>query len=71
MAERKPVRQRALQLEYRFDRLLPDKLAQVYQVLVPDQALADWESALGSTSASLGGPVGLTPTEHASLSWTH
>jgi len=24
-------------LEYRFDRLLPDKLAQVYQLLVPDQ----------------------------------
>jgi hypothetical protein len=23
-------------LEYRFDRLLPDKLAQVYEVLVPD-----------------------------------
>ena len=25
-----------LQLEYRFDRLLPDKLAHVYQLLVPD-----------------------------------
>jgi hypothetical protein len=30
-------RQRALQLEYRFDRLLPDKLAHVYQLLVPDR----------------------------------
>src|SRR5260370_13197046 len=31
------IRQRALQLEYRFDRLLPDKLAHVYQLLVPDR----------------------------------
>ena len=37
MGEPKPVRRRALQLEYRFDRLLPDKLAQVYQLLVPDK----------------------------------
>ena len=37
MAEPGPVRQRALHLEYRFDRLLPDKLAQAYQVLVPDK----------------------------------
>ena len=37
MAEPKPASRRALQLEYRFDRLLPDKLAQVYQALVPDK----------------------------------
>src|SRR5712691_11983964 len=37
VAEPKPTSRRALQLEYRFDRLLPDKLAQVYQALVPDK----------------------------------
>ena len=37
MGEPKPIRQRNLQLEYRFDRLLPDKLAQAYQLLVPDR----------------------------------
>ena len=34
---RNQIRQRTLQLEYRFDRLLPDKLAHVYQLLVPDR----------------------------------
>jgi len=38
LGEPKPIRQRALQLEYRFDRLLPDKLTHVYQLLVPDSA---------------------------------
>ncbi len=37
MGEPKTNRQRALQLEYQFDRLLPDKLTQVYQLLVPDK----------------------------------
>jgi len=37
VAEPKPVPQRTLQLEYRFDRLLPEKLAQAYRVLVPDK----------------------------------
>jgi hypothetical protein len=37
VGEPKPSRQRAVQLEYRFDRLLPDKLAHVYQLLVPDK----------------------------------
>ena len=37
VAEPKPVRTRALAWEYRFDRLLPEKLAQVYRVLVPDK----------------------------------
>src|SRR5215469_4851920 len=37
VGEPKPVRQRNLQLEYRFDRLLSDKLAQAYQLLVPDR----------------------------------
>ena len=32
VAEPKPIRATHLQLEYRFDRLLPDKLAQAYQV---------------------------------------
>ena len=37
MGEPKPIRQRTLQLEYRFDRLLADKLAHVYELLVPDR----------------------------------
>jgi hypothetical protein len=37
VGESKPVRQRNLQLEYRFDRLFSDKLAQAYQLLVPDR----------------------------------
>ena len=37
MGEPKPNRHRTLQLEYRFDRLLSDKLAHVYQLLVPDR----------------------------------
>ena len=37
MGEPKPIRRRSLELEYRFDRLLPDKLAHVYQLLVPDK----------------------------------
>ena len=40
MAEAKPLPPRSLQLEYRFDRLLSDKLAQVFQLLVPDQRRA-------------------------------
>ena len=37
MGEPKPNRPRTLQLEYRFDRLLSDKLAHAYQLLVPDR----------------------------------
>ncbi len=37
MGEAKSSRQRTLQLEYRFDRLLSDKLAHVYELLVPDR----------------------------------
>ena len=37
MGEPKSSWHRALQLEYRFDRLLADKLEQVYQLLVPDR----------------------------------
>ena len=37
MAEPKPAQPRTVQLEYRFDRLLAEKLAQAYQVLVPDK----------------------------------
>ena len=37
MAERRPLR-RKLQFQHLFDRLLPDKLEQVYQLLVPDHA---------------------------------
>jgi hypothetical protein len=37
VGEPKSTWQRTLQLEYRFDRLLPDKLAPVYQLLVPDR----------------------------------
>ena len=34
---RRPTRRHALQLEYRFDRLLAVKLEQVYQLLVPNK----------------------------------
>src|SRR5262249_23233173 len=37
VGEPKPVRQRNLRLEYRFDRLLAGKLSQAYQLLVPDR----------------------------------
>ena len=37
MAERRPLRCK-LQFQYRFDRLLPDKLEQAYQLSVPDHA---------------------------------
>lgn len=40
MAEARPLPPRSIQLEYRFDRLLSDKLAQVFQLLVPDQRRA-------------------------------
>ena len=36
MADRPPV-QRTLHLEYRFDRLLPEKLVQAYELLLPDK----------------------------------
>src|SRR5215471_6986674 len=37
MASRPPERQRTLRLEYQFDRLLAEKLAHAYEVLVPAQ----------------------------------
>ena len=37
MGEPKPTRPHILKLEYRLDRLLPEKLAQAYQLLVPEQ----------------------------------
>ena len=40
MAEPRALSARALQLEYRLDRLWPDKLAQAYQLLVPDRRRA-------------------------------
>lgn len=36
MADRSPV-QRTLHLEYRFDRLLAEKLVQAYELLIPDK----------------------------------
>lgn len=36
MADRPPV-QRTLVLEYRFDRLLAEKLVQSYELLIPDR----------------------------------
>ena len=36
MADRPPV-QRTLHLEYRFDRLLAQKLVQAYELLIPDK----------------------------------
>jgi hypothetical protein len=40
VAEPKPASRRTLELEYCLDRLLANKLAQVYQVLVPDKRWA-------------------------------
>jgi hypothetical protein len=37
VGEPKPTRLHTLKLEYRLDRLLPEKLAQAYQLLVPEQ----------------------------------
>ncbi len=37
MANKRP-QARAIELEFSFDRLLPAKLAQAYQLLVPDKA---------------------------------
>jgi site-specific DNA recombinase len=37
VADRPPSRQRTLRLEYPFDRLLGEKLAQAYELLVPEQ----------------------------------
>src|SRR5262252_8709390 len=37
VGEPRSTRPRTCRLEYRFDRLLPDKLAQAYQLLVTDQ----------------------------------
>jgi site-specific DNA recombinase len=52
--EPKPLRQRTLQLEYRFDRLLPDKLAHVYQLLVPDRRQSIGGKTLKQTNPSSG-----------------
>ena len=41
MGEPRRIGHATCRLEYRFDRLLPDKLAQVYQLLVPDKRRAD------------------------------
>src|SRR5207247_8686604 len=45
---RRPTRRHALQLEYRFDRVLAVKLEQVYQLLVPNTR------RLGGVSSSRG-----------------
>ena len=37
MADPTPSQSRTVHLEYRFDRLLPDKLVQAYDLLVSDQ----------------------------------
>jgi len=42
MARRPALDDRALQFEYRFDRLLPQKLEQVFEVLVPSHTSTDW-----------------------------
>ncbi|MGA7412715.1 MAG: hypothetical protein WBW33_19715, partial [Bryobacteraceae bacterium] len=38
MADRRSGRPRTLQTEYLFDRLLPEKLAQAYELLAPTKA---------------------------------
>ena len=60
MADRPSSRQRTLRLEYQFDRLLAEKLAQAYELLVPEQARPTPE-ALGvdvfATMSRLGYPL--------------
>lgn len=53
MAEPKRTPRSALVVEYRFDRLLPEKLAQVYQVLVPDKRWAIGQVVPASATPSL------------------
>ena len=48
MAEPRPIAARVLRLEYRFDRLSADKLAQAYQLLVPDRRRAIAETSAES-----------------------
>ena len=61
MGEPKPVRQRALQLEYRFDRLLADKLVHVYQLLVPER-----RQSIGRETPQATNPVSGVNHEQAS-----
>ena len=49
MADRPPGRQRTLRLEYQFDRLLPEKLAQAYELLVPARVRPTAGAATGQT----------------------
>jgi hypothetical protein len=41
VGERPTGRHHTIQLEYRFDRLLPAKLEEVYELLVPDKRWAN------------------------------
>ena len=48
VADPTPSQSRTVHLEYRFDRLLPDKLVQAYELLVPDRR---WSMAPDQQSA--------------------
>src|SRR5262249_15684459 len=61
VGEPKRVRQRALQLEYRFDRLLADKLVHVYQLLVPER-----RQSIGGQTPKAKNPVSGMNHEQAS-----
>jgi hypothetical protein len=61
VGEPKPFRQHTLQLEYRFDRLLSDKLAHVYQLLVPDK-----RQPIGGETPKAGNPALEVSHEQAS-----
>ena len=50
VADRPPGRQWTLRLEYQFDRLLPEKLAQAYELLVPAKARPTAGAITGQTS---------------------
>ena len=47
VADRPPGRQRTLRLEYQFDRLLAEKLAHAYELLVPDQVRPTAQAGAG------------------------
>lgn len=49
VADRPPGGHRSLRLEYQFDRLLPEKLAQAYELLVPTRGRPTAGAATGQT----------------------
>jgi len=64
VGEPRSNRPRTCRLEYRFDRLLPEKLAQVYQLLVPEKR----RPVAGSTEKLAASPESGTEMRHEQTS---